>query len=434
MRFSRLTVFICLARLCAGADLSGDWVAQVSGGFGDPQYFRATLRVDGSKLTGSWNEGKLEGAVSGESVEFTAQQPGGRALGTFKGRMQAAELAGDGVMEGGRGGGGGRGGRQSIAWKMTRPAKAPTDGPKTWDFEPKEFYTNYSAAIPSALRIFPGDTVRSRTYDTTGRDAKIPHGSGGNPETGPFYIEGALPGDTLVVKLNRVRVNRDSARQGNRINGRAVTPAYVESAEYSPAFDSEWKLDREKGIAMLAHPTERMKNYKVPILPMIGCIATAPGSGQSFRTVDLGNFGGNMDYNQLGEGVTLYLPVFNPGGLLFFGDGHAAMGDGELTGSALETSLDIEFTTDLVKGYSTGNPRLENREYLMSVGVAGSVPDAIQIATSQLATWLKTDYKLNDNEVAVVLGTILKYDIAELVDPHFSVVAKVPKIALAGLK
>ena len=110
------------------------------------------------------------------------------------------------------------------------------------------------------------------------------------------------------------------------------------------------------------------------------------------------------------------------------------MGDGELTGSALETSLDVEFTVDLVKGYSTGNPRIENNDYLMSVGVAGSVPDAIQIATSQLATWLKTDYKLNDNEVAVVLGTILKYDIAELVDPHFSVVAKVPKTALAGLK
>jgi amidase len=432
MRISTLAILIWTVRLCTAADISGDWVAQVTGGFGDPQYFRTKLRMDGTKLAGSWNEASLEGAIMGDSIEFSVRQSGGQTVGTFKGRLQGADLSGDGVMEGQRRGAG-RGGKQPVTWKMTRSAKPPAGGPKTWDFEPKEFHGNYSASIPPVLRVFPGDTVHSRTIDTTGPDSKL-RISGGNPETGPFYIEGALPGDTLVVKLNKVRVNRDSARSGSRINGRAVTPAYVESAEYSPGFDSEWKLDREKGIAMLAHPTERMKNYTVPILPMIGCIATAPASNQSFRAVDLGPFGGNMDYNQLGEGVTLYLPVFNPGALLFFGDGHAAMGDGELTGAALETSLDVEFTVDLVKGFSTGNPRLENKDYVMSVGVAGSVPDAIQIATSQLATWMKGDYKLNDSEVAILLGTALKYDIAELVDPHFSVVAKLPKNALAGLK
>jgi amidase len=130
----------------------------------------------------------------------------------------------------------------------------------------------------------------------------------------------------------------------------------------------------------------------------------------------------------------VYLPVFNAGALLFFGDMHAAMGDGELTGSALETSANLEFTVDLIKGYSTGNPRLENPDYIMSVGVAGSIQDALQIATTQLAEWLRHDYKLNDNEVAVVLGTALKYDVAELVDPHFSMVAKLPRSALARLK
>jgi len=307
-------------------------------------------------------------------------------------------------------------------------------GPKTWDFEPKEFHGSYSAAIPPALRIFPGDTVRSRSIDTSGPDALLPRSPGGNPETGPFYIEGALPGDTLVVKINKLTLNRETARSGNRINGRAITPAYMRSADYAADFNSEWKLDREKGVAVLARPTERLKNYTVPLLPMIGCIGTAPPAGQAYRGTDLGAFGGNMDYNQMNEGVTVYLPVFNAGALLFFGDMHAAMGDGELTGSALETSANLEFTVDLIKGYSTGNPRLENKDYIMSVGVAGSVPDAIQIATTQLAEWLKHDYNLNDNEVAVVLGTTLKYDVAELVDPHFSMVAKLPKSALGGLK
>src|SRR5207302_1902539 len=137
-------------------------------------------------------------------------------------------------------------------------------------------------------------------------------------------------------------------------------------------FDSEWKLDLAKGTASLAHPTERMRNFTVPILPMIGCLATAPAGKLSYRGTDLGAYGGNMDYNQMGEGVTLYLPVFHPGALFFLGDAHAATGDGELTGSALETSVDVEFTVDVVQGFASANPRLENADYLMSMGIAGS--------------------------------------------------------------
>jgi acetamidase/formamidase len=141
-----------------------------------------------------------------------------------------------------------------------------------------------------------------------------------------------------------------------------------------------------------------------------------------------------MDYNQMIEGVTLYLPVFHAGALLTFGDGHAAMGDGELTGTALETSLDVEITVDLIKNYATAFPRLENDAFVMSMGIAGSVPDAIQFATAQLADWIKQQFGLSDSEVGIVLGSVAKYDIAEMVDPQFSVVAKVPKAALAAFK
>jgi amidase len=185
---------------------------------------------------------------------------------------------------------------------------------------------------------------------------------------------------------------------------------------------------------MLAHPTPLMKNFTVPILPMLGCIATAPQGAQAYRGTDLGPFGGNMDYNYMGEGVTLYLPVFHPGALLMMGDAHAAMGDGEVTGSALETSVDVAFTVDVIPGFASAGPRLENADYVMAMGVAGSVADSIQVATTQLAEWLKRDYKLNDSEVAVLLGAVLKYDITEMVDPQFNVVAKVPKSALKALQ
>ena len=141
-----------------------------------------------------------------------------------------------------------------------------------------------------------------------------------------------------------------------------------------------------------------------------------------------------MDYNGLREGTTLYLPVYQTGALLFVGDGHAAQGDGELTGDALETSMDVEFTVNLVSGQSTGGPRAENEEYIMAMGIAGSLPDALRQATTALARWLEKEYHLAPNETAIVLGTSIRYDIAEIVDPQVNVVAKLSKSVLAQLR
>ena len=425
-------VLLAMAPACWAADLSGTWIAEVSGA-GDPQYARVSLKADTGKIAGTWGSAEVQGVVSGNRVTLSLQR-GGEPAGSLSGVANGDVWSGDGQLKsmGGRGGGGRGQAMQHVAWKLSPAPKAPAVA-RTVDFEPKSFSGYYSGSIAPVLHVFPGDTVKTRTYDGGGKDKDV-RSPGANPETGPFYIEGALPGDTLVVKLKRVRVNRDSARQGNRINGKTVTPAFVAAAKYSETFDSEWKLDLAKGTAMLAHPTERMKNFQVPILPMIGCLATAPAGNLSYRATDLGPYGGNMDYNQMGEGATLYLPVFQPGALFFLGDAHAAMGDGELTGSALETSVDVEFSVDVQPGNATVNPRLENADYIMSMGISGSVPESIQVATSQLATWLKTDYKLDDNEVAVLLGAVLKYDITEMVDSSFNVVAKVPKSVLAPLK
>jgi len=436
MRSIAIGIALFSTSLCRGADIAGDWIAEVSARGAEVQYARVRIRMEGNNLVGTWNQLGLEGSLVGDrlSLALTRNEiPAGALTGTANG----AAFSGEGRMSIGFGGGRGRGGAggamENVAWKLARSPQPPPGGPRTIDFEPMEFHGYYSASIPPVLRVFPGDTVRTRTYDASGRDndRRTP---GGNLETGPFYIEGALPGDTLVVKLNRLQVNRDSARQGSRINGRAVTPAYVAAAEYDAGFDSEWKLDREKGIATLANPTPRMKNLTVPILPMLGCISTAPPGDQAYRGTDLGPFGGNMDYNLMGAGVTLYLPIFHAGALLTMGDAHAAMGDGELTGSALETSVDVDFTVDLIKGYASAGPRLENADYIMAMGVAGSVADSIQVATSQLVEWLKRDYKLSDSEAALLLGAVAKYDIAELVDPQFNVVAKVPKSVLKAFQ
>ncbi len=305
---------------------------------------------------------------------------------------------------------------------------------KTHDFEPTSFYTTYSSIWAPVLRIRPGDSVRTRTFDND-RDAKATRlGVGGNPSTGPFYVEGAMPGDTLVVRLTKVRANKKTARQGGRINARAINASYLVGATYDPAVTGEWTLDMDKGVATLANPTERMKGFTVPIKTMLGCVSVAPPGMEQLRGTDLGVFGGNLDYNDNVEGTTLYFPVFHAGGLFGIGDAHAAQGDGELTGSALETSADVEFTVDVIKGEIYQQVRAETKDFLIAFGVSGSVAESIQASTTLLVEWLKKDYGMTDSEVALFVGAVLQYDIAELVDPHINVVAKVPKTALASIK
>src|SRR6202012_4535347 len=155
-------------------------------------------------------------------------RPKGQPFGDFKGTARGDELEGTAVWFGDR----------QIAWTAKRPATAPAT-PKVHDFEPTQFHRVFSDAIPPALRIFPGDTVRTWTVDAGGVDSKgVRRSQGGNPETGPFYVEGAIPGDTLVVKLDRVRLNRDSAGSGDQIATSALTADYIRDTKYDENFDS----------------------------------------------------------------------------------------------------------------------------------------------------------------------------------------------------
>lgn len=430
MRTLAMWGVMLIVRCCTAADISGEWIAEIKTKMADPQYARVRLTVEGEEIKGVWGQMRVKGTVSGDRLHLALLRDGSPA-GTLNGTLAAGDYSGDGQTN--TAAGSGSAATETVTWRLTRPAQRPPTRPSVIDFEPEVFHGYYSASHAPVLHIFPGDTIRSRTFDASGRDASR-RGPGGNPETGPFYVEGALPGDTLVIKLNKLRLDRNSARQSTRINGRAVTPEYAAAVKYDAEYSVDWTLDPEEGIARLAHPTERMKNFTVPILPMLGCISTAPAGRGSYRATELGPFGGNMDYNQMVEGTTLYLPVFHAGALLTFGDGHAAMGDGELTGTALETSLAVELSVDLIKGYATAFPRLENAEFLMSMGIGGSIPESLQSATTQLAQWLKREYELNDNEVAILLGAALQYDIAEMVDPQYNVVAKIPKKQLAAFK
>jgi len=134
-----------------------------------------------------------------------------------------------------------------------------------------------------------------------------------------------------------------------------------------------------------------------------------------------------MDFSGIREGATVYLPVAQPGALLYVGDGHALQGDGELNGNALETSLDVEITVELLREKKLQGPRVENAESLMSIGLAGSLDDAFAEATSDLASWLQEDYRLTGSETAILLGAAIEYQIAEVADRNAGVVARIKK-------
>lgn len=422
---------------CSAADLSSDWVGQITGPFDSQytaQYNHVTLKVTGSKLSGEWGSYTLQGSLTGDKVGITLAEPSGKPVGTLSGTMAEGAFSGTGSVIPPRRGGG-MGPEQppnDVTWKLT-PAPPSPSSPKTYNYDPKYFYGTYSAAEPPALHIFPGDTVNTRTYDAQGPDAHaIRHGTGGDVNTGPFYVEGALPGDTLVVHIVKLRTNKPTGRQGSRFNQNAVTQAYSLAAKYDPTFDGTWSLDPDKNIATLP-PSPGLPHLSIPMRTMLGCISVAPPGEEQDTATDLGPYGGNMDYNRMEQGVTVYFPVFHPGALLGMGDVHGRMGDGEVVGTGIETSADVTFTVDVIRGYATPQVRAENNDYIMSIGVSGSVPESIQLATAQLAEWIKHDYKLNDSEVALLFGDALEYDITELVDPHFNVAARIPKSVLATL-
>src|SRR5260221_1449393 len=154
-----------------------------------------------------------------------------------------------------------------------------------------------------------------------------------------------------------------------------------------------WNLDLTKGVASPATPSSHLANFTVPLRPMLGCIAVAPGpAGAPPSTGDSGPWGGNMDFNEIIEASTIYLPVSNPGALLYVVDGHALQGDGALQGNALETSMDVEFTVNVIQAKRISSVRVETPNAIIAMGLQGSLDDAFREATSNMAQWLAQDY------------------------------------------
>jgi amidase len=193
----------------------------------------------------------------------------------------------------------------------------------------------------------------------------------------------------------------------------------------------------KNGFASPDSTYEHLQNFRVPLNPFLGCIGVAPFSNKNEAlSFFSGTFGGNLDFSRITQSATIYLPVFHDGAFLYIGDGHAAQGDGELAGNALETSMDVEFTVKLISNdtFKITYPRVEDSLYIMAVGLDKSLDNALKIATSGLLDWVQIDYHLSLQEATQVISTSVEYTIAEIADPEVEVVAKIKKEILTGLK
>lgn len=295
----------------------------------------------------------------------------------------------------------------------------------------ESYYHTFSAAHPVLKRVRPGDTIVTKTVDSAGFDYQGTRRTKthGNPLTGAFYVEGAEPGDTLVVHLRKIRLNRASGYTGHRAGVKSL-PTALEPPKPAPdavykGYDYlvPWQID-------VARKTVSNGRLTFAAEPMLGCIGVAPEGDFSPRSGPAGYWGGNLDYRLVREGNTVMLPVFHAGALLFFGDGHAVQGDGEAVGSGVETSLDVEVQVELRKGQKLNGPRLETASEIVSIGATHEAPAldrTVEMATADMLAWLVNGFGLTPAEAHLTIGTQARYDIITL---HGSVGLRISKLAL----
>ncbi len=293
---------------------------------------------------------------------------------------------------------------------------------------------------PPVVRLRPGDILETNTVDAFGNSIQKPGDSlslvkGDNPLTGPFYVEGAEPGDTLVVRFLSIVVD------GNQGVG-AFAPGFgaLNSTFYTPMLNAPlpekiwlYPIDHATNTATF-HALDSDFSVKIPLHPFLGCIGVAPAGGEARSSVVPAEFGGNMDASEASVGNTLYLPVNVPGALLYVGEGHAAMGDGEVAGTAIEVPLRVRLQIEVRKGEPIAWPRFENDHEIMVAGIYRPLDDALRIAFTELVHWIHTDYGLSELDAYELLSKTAKIHLTEMVDPNYVVIASINKQFLPARK
>lgn len=387
--------------------------------FGRVVTVRIKLEVQDSRVIcrrGPGGKVSMTGTVLGNTIELFHEEDQ-QIQGRFTGVLVGDEMNGEGVYR-----------NQTIRWRALRSSEQRPESVHA--FLPSTYAYVISATASPILHLSPGDTVITELLDSKGvSKTGEKKASDRTPLVGPFYVESAMPGDALAVHIKHLRPNRDWSKGGDAIFRQAIPQSYHKYLLNQSPTDTLWRLDLDSWTGSPIDPPPRLQGYKIQLRPSLGCVATAPISGESLVPQRGGNHGGDLDCPLVGAGATVYLPVGVRGGYLYIGDGHAVQADGEVVGDALETSMDIEFTVDVRRNYSVRQPRVETADNLAVIGLAGDAGDALRVATGELGRWLLVDHNLSSREIALILATSIRYSVGKF-SPNASVAAIVSKHAI----
>ncbi len=305
----------------------------------------------------------------------------------------------------------------------------------TYRPDPSEFAWTFGG-VPPVRKVKPGDVLELWTEDAFGgkvrtvddlvsRVIEFPFV---NPQTGPFYVEGAEPGDTLAIHFVSIEPSRDWAASCTVPLFGALTSTHQTATLQEALPEVVWiyEVDVEKRTVTYR---ARAGGYAVelPLDPMHGTVGVAPASFEARSSLVPDAHGGNMDTPEMRAGATCYLGVNVEGALFSIGDGHCRQGEGETCGVAVEAAMDTVIAIDLVKGRATPWPRLENDSHVMSIGSARPLEDAFRIAHVDMISWLCEEYGFEMLDAYQFLTQVSESPVANVCDPNYTFVTKVAK-------
>jgi acetamidase/formamidase len=306
--------------------------------------------------------------------------------------------------------------------------------------DPSEFAWTFGGASPQR-RVTPGSVLELWTEDAFGGKVKGPDDLVSkviqfpfvNPQTGPFYVEGAEPGDTLAVHFVSIEPTRDWAASTTIPLFGSLTQTHVTAGLQETLPELVWMYDVDRSARTVTYRA-RGSDFSVdlPLDPMHGTVGVAPANLEARSSLVPDYYGGNMDTPEMRAGVTCYLGVNVSGAMFSLGDGHCRQGEGETCGVAVEAAMDTVLVLDLLKGVSTPWPRLENDDYLMSAGSARPLEDAFRISQTDLVAWFGTEFGFDAMDAYQLLTQISETPVANVVDPNYTFVSKVRKAYLPG--
>lgn len=305
------------------------------------------------------------------------------------------------------------------------------------DFVPQrdQFVYTFGGAAPAAT-IQPGTALRLWSEDAFNNaitsKSDVPSSKLDprilNPQTGPFYIEGAEPGDTLAVHIVELTPARSWGASATIPFFGGLTMTDRTSLLHDALPEAVWIYEIDSAAQTVGFQTRRGDfELALPLEPILGTVGVAPAGSEVFSSLTPERFGGNMDTPEMKVGTTAYFNVNVDGAMFSLGDGHYRQGEGEACGTAVEGAMNSTVIVDLIKGGGPVWPRLENDSHWMIVGSSRPMEDSWRISQVQMIHWLSELFELETMDAYQLLTQISLVPVANVVDTNYSVVTKVSK-------